>query len=346
MSKPHTATAPPAPAISILLPAHNAETTLEETLHSIQGQSWEDWELVAVDDGSSDRTGSLLADYAANDGRIRLLQPGRQGLVGALNCGLASARGALVARIDADDLMHPERLARQQQFMLQNPALTLAGCQVRIFPEEQLEAGFREYERWQNRCLSTEEIATELYVESPIAHPTFLFRRQPVVDLGGYRSGPFPEDYELLLRLHHSGHAMAKLAEVLVAWRDSPGRATRTDPRYTREAFSALRAAYLACDPRLHQQRPLAICGAGRRTRRRVDYLMEYGFRPCAYIDIDPRKIGNRIAGVPVVAPEWLDRSERPFVLGYVTNHGAREVIADQLTQFGYLRGRDYLMVG
>lgn len=335
------------PHISVLLPFYNAETTLAETLDSIQGQTFRDFELIAVDDGSTDGSAQLVAARAADDARIRLLQPGRRGVVGAMNAALATARAPLAARMDADDLMAPERLAAQYLLMWERPELAAVGTQVRLFPEHLIQDGFSEYIRWQNGCVSSEEIADAIYVELPIAHPSLLFRREAVIALGGYRDGPFPEDYELLLRLHHAGHAMAKVARVLLHWRDSPGRLTRTDPRYSRDAFDRLRADYLARDPRLHGGRALAFCGAGRRTRKRARLLLEKGFRPLAWIDIDPRKIGNRVQGAPVHPPEWLaGRGEKPFVLSYVTNHGARETIAAQLEAMGYRRGRDYLMVG
>jgi hypothetical protein len=163
---------------------------------------------------------------------------------------------------------------------------------------------------------------------------------------GGYRDGDFPEDYELLLRLHQRGHRMAKLPEVLLSWRDSGERLTRTDSRYAREAFDRIRAHYLAADPRLRQARELACWGAGRNTRKRVAHLLAHGFQPSAWIDIDPRKIGNLLEGVPVVPPTWLERKEKPFVLSYVANHGARELIAEALHTMGYQAGEDYLMVG
>lgn len=333
------------PAISVLLPFHDAASTLTAALDSCLAQSFTDIEVLVVDDGSRDESADIVRSFAARDERVHLFQPGRLGLVGALNHGLALAHAPLVARMDADDVMYPERLQRQYDFMNAHPSIGLCGCCVRVVPEERVEAGFREYIRWQNACVTPAQIAEEIYWESPIAHPTFLFRRDVVVRAGGYRHGDFPEDYELLLRLHSAGVTMAKLPEVLLDWADSPGRATRTDPRYAREAFDRLRAAHLAQDTRLHA-RPLVIWGAGRRTRRRVNLLLDRGFQPAAWIDIDPKKIGNVIRGATVHAPAWLERGTRPFVLAYVTAHGARERIADQLQAFGYQRGLDYLMVG
>jgi glycosyltransferase involved in cell wall biosynthesis len=334
------------PLVSVLLPFYNAAATLDETLCSIRLQTLTDFELIAVDDGSTDASAEIVQAHARDDARIRLLQPGRQGVVGAMNSALAASCAPVAARMDADDLMAPERLELQYRMLCEHPQLAAVGSQVQLFPEDLVQGGFHEYIRWQNACLSAHDIADEIYVELPIANPSLMFRRDIVLALGGYRDGPFPEDYDMLLRLHHAGHAMAKVAQVLLHWRESAGRLTRTDARYSREAFARLRSEYLARDPRLHSGRPLVICGAGRRTRQRAQLLLDHGFCPVAWIDIDPRKIGNSVHGVPVHAPQWLDQADKPFVLSYVTNHGARDVIAAQLQAMGYRRGRDYLMVG
>jgi glycosyltransferase involved in cell wall biosynthesis len=336
---------PSTPSISILLPFYNAERRLAAALDSCLAQSFADFELLAVDDGSNDGSSAVAEAYAAKDPRVRVLRPGRLGLVGALNHGLKLARAPLVARMDADDLMYSDRLARQYDFLASHPHIGLCGTQVRLIPEDQIEAGFREYMRWQNACISPAQIADEIYWESPIAHPSFMFRRHTVLGLGGYRYGEFPEDYELLLRLHRAGVALAKVPEVLIEWRDSPGRATRTDPRYARDAFDRLRAEHLATDARL-KGRPLVIWGAGRPTRRRVNLLLDRGHQVTAWVDIDPKKIGNVIRGARVYPPVWLERNDKPFVLAYVTAHGARDLIAQQLQTYGYRAGNDYLMVG
>lgn len=328
------------------MPFYNAAATLGETLDTIQAQTLTDFSLIAVDDGSTDDSAAIIKERMQADSRIQLLQPGRQGVVGAMNSALAHCNNPIVARMDADDLMEPQRLELQSRYLLQHPDIDLVGCRVRLFPEELILDGFHEYIRWQNGCLSAQEIADNIYVELPIAHPSVMFRRQAIIDAGGYRDGDFPEDYELLLRLHQRGHRMAKLPETLLHWRDSGERLTRTDGRYRREAFDGIRAQYLSRDQRLHQGRPLAFWGAGRNTRKRVTQLLEQGFKPSVWIDIDPNKIGNIIEGAPVVAPGWLVREEKPFVLSYVNNHGARELIATDLQTMGYRPGEDYLMVG
>ena len=334
--------------VSILLPFRDAQATLDECLDSIDAQTFPDYELLAIDDGSRDASAGRVARRAARDARIRLVRQPPLGLVAALNRGLQAARAPLIARMDADDRMHPERLAAQVAALHADPRLGLIASRVRAFPDDAVRAGLREYLRWQNACCAPADIADEIYVESPFAHPSVMYRRAPVLAAGGYRAGDFPEDYDLWLRLQRRGVKMAKLPRVLLDWRESPGRLSRTDPRCAREAFDRLRAEHLAADPRL-RGRPLAYWGAGRKTRRRSKLLIERGFAPAAWIDIDPRKLGNRLRGVPVVPPDWLAREPqgpRPFVLSYVANHGAREDIARRLAQMGYRRGEDYLMVG
>lgn len=305
-----------------------------------------DWELVAIDDGSTDGSAAVVKTAAARDPRIRLLTPGRVGLVTALNLGLEESRAELVARMDADDLMAPVRLAMQVEHLSEHTAIDLVSCQVRLFPENEIRAGYSEYVRWQNACLTAEDVSAEIYVESPFAHPSVVFRRQRVLDAGGYREGMFPEDYELWLRLHAAGRLMEKLPRVLLDWRESPERLSRTDSRYGRDAFDRLRADYLARDPRMKTGREVVFWGAGRRTRQRARHLVAHGVAPSAYIDIDPRKIGKRLGDIDVRPPEWLERLDKPLVLAWVTSHGARDLIAARLGGMGYVRGRDWLGVG
>lgn len=335
------------PAISVVLPFRDAAATLPACLASLARQTWGDYELLAVDDGSADEGPALVAGAARADPRVRPLSPGRAGLVAALNLGLAEARAPLVARMDADDLMHPRRLELQHAFLEARPELALAACRVALFPKHLVRAGYAEYVRWQNRVLTPAEVSAQIYVESPFAHPSVMFQREAVAALGGYADGPFPEDYELWLRMHEAGLPMAKLPRVLLAWRESPGRASRADPRYARGAFDGLRAAFLARDPRLRRGRELVYWGAGRATRQRARLLIERGFPPAAWVDVDPRKVGQTVWGAAVRPRHWLaGLRPRPFVLVYVTNHGAFDLISGWLGEMGYAPGEDYLFVG
>lgn len=332
--------------VSIVLPFRNSAETLAECLESIREQTLQDYELIAIDDGSSDPSTEIVKRFLESDSRIRLLQPGAIGLVAALNLGVAEARAEYIARMDADDVMCKTRLEEQADFLRLHSDVALVSCRIRIFPEEHLRSGYREYERWQNNCVTPEDIADNRYVESPHAHPSVMLRRTVFEQITGYRLGDFPEDYDLWLRVAEQGLKMAKIPRVLLLWRDRPDRFSRNDSRYERVAFDRLRALYLSRDPRVRSAKEIVLWGAGRDTRRRAQLLLDHGIVHSGWIDIDPRKIGNIVGGRRVFGVSWLKREPRPFVLIYVTNHGARDEIEQSLNSIGYRRGYHYLAVG
>ena len=330
--------------VSVLLPFFNAEKTIQECIASILCQTFEDFEIVAIDDYSTDASAYLLNQF--RDGRLRVIKNSNtKGLVSALNFGLDQCRSDFIARMDADDIMHPQRLLKQFQCLGSRPGLALVASQVKKFPESNIKAGYQEYIRWQNACLDADDIKNQIYIESPFAHPSVMFRKSVVIDIGAYRDGNFPEDYDLWLRMCHGGYEMVKIPEILLEWRESETRLSRVAPQYRRQAFDQLRANYLAQDERI-KDRQLAYWGAGRKTRQRAKHLIEKGFAPSVWIDVDPRKIGNLINEVRVQEPAWLDREDKPFVLNYVSNHGARDFTHDYLESIGYKSGIDYLDVG
>jgi len=335
------------PLVSVLLPFHNAAQTLGECIDSILAQTLADIEIIAVNDFSNDESLELLQQYGAD--RIRVIENDCRGLVSALNTGLAYCRAPMVARMDADDIMYSNRLEEQYEYLRKHHDLVLVATQARKFPEATVRNGYREYMRWQNSVLSSDDIYNQIYIESPFAHPSVMFRRDSVIAAGAYREGAFPEDYELWLRLLHMGHRMEKLSQVLLDWRESDTRLSRVSDNYSRNAFDRIRAEYLSQDRRIHNK-PIAFWGAGRKTRQRARHLLEKGFEAKVWIDIDPKKIGNRIHGIEVVEPAWLQQAMRygnkPFVLNYVTNHGARDIARNYLERIGYILGQDYLEVG
>ncbi len=325
------------------MPVFNAQDTLSECLDSIVRQSLQDFEIIAVDDFSTDKSVSVMQAY--DDPRIRIIPGKRKGIVAALNTGLAHCRSEYVARMDADDVMHVERLQKQYDVLSSDAGITLCATQAKKFPEEIIRAGYLEYMRWQNACLTTQDIKNQIYIESPFAHPSVMFRKDHIIEAGAYKDGEFPEDYELWLRLFHGGHKMMKLDEVLVDWRESEGRLSRISSRYSDVAFEKLRACYLAKDVRL-QGREIVFWGAGRKTRQRARHLIDNGIKPAAWIDIDSNKIGNEYCGAKTFSPDWLLAHEgKSFVLNYVRNHGAREYCRAYLDAAGYVMGEDYLDV-
>lgn len=333
--------------ISVILPVYNAAARLPAALDSLFAQTLADFEIVAVNDGCDDggATRDILADAARRDARLRVVDAPHGGIARALNAGLNVARGEMIARMDADDTCHPRRLERQAAYLAQHPEVGLVSCRVAFGGDAAGARGYLAHVQWANDVLTPEAIRLGAFRESPLPHPSVMFRAGLVERLGGYAEGDFPEDYELWLRWLEAGVVMAKLPETLLTWHDSPGRLSRTDPRYDPAAFHRTKAGYLARYlSRINPHHPdVIVAGAGRITRGRASHLLEHGVRITAWLDIDPRKVNKIVAGRPVLPLENVPPPDTCFVVPYVASRGATEYLSAFLEARGFVLGRSYL---
>lgn len=333
------------PVLSVLMPCYNAAGTIEEALSSLADQTLTDYELIAVDDGSNDQTPDILQAWANRDPRIQILPQAHSGIIKALNYGLARCRAPYVARMDTDDRSLPERLALQVSYLDDNPQVAVVGCLVAGFPASQVRRGFQIYLEWLNALVSNQAICREIFIESPFPHPSVAFRRNRVIQEGGYQEHDWPEDYDLWLRLYLSGAQFAKIPRVLLEWREHPQRLTRTDSRYSLENFLRAKAYYLARGPLMGRD-AVVIWGAGMVGRRLSKHLLRQGSPLVAFIDIDPRKIGRSRRDRPILAPQDLpglwQHYTKPVLLAAVGARGARVLIRSRLEEMGLIEGRDW----
>jgi glycosyltransferase involved in cell wall biosynthesis len=336
------------PVVSVLLPCYNAARTLKETLESLSRQTLEDFEVIAVDDGSTDATSSILQEWADVDERIHLIGQAHSGIVTALNAGMQACQSPLIARMDADDLAHPKRLALQLAFLEQHPEIAVVGCRVRGYPPEDVRQGFSIYLDWQNSLLTNEDIRREMFIESPLAHPSVIVRKEWLFKVGGYQEHGWPEDYDLWLRLYLAGAGFAKLPDILLDWREHITRLTRQDSRYSLENFLRAKAYYLVRGPLLEREAVL-LWGAGMVGRRLSKHLLRQGAPLTAFVDVDPAKIGRTRRGLPILSPEdlpeWWERSLNPVVLAAVGARGARQLIRQRLESYGLREAQDWWSV-
>ncbi len=331
--------------VSVLMPCYNAASTLDEAIESILAQSMTDFELVVVDDGSTDRTYEILQEWALRDFRIKAVRQPHSGIVQALNFGLEYCQAPYIARMDADDSSLPQRLEMQADFLDENPAIDLVSSQVCGFPLGQVREGFRIYLEWLNSLCTDADIRREIFVESPLPHPSVMFRKQRVIEIGGYQDFSWAEDYDLWLRLYLAGAQFAKLPQVLLKWREHPARLTRMDSRYSLENFLRAKAYYLVRGP-LAECDAVIIWGAGMMGRRLGRQLLRQNALVKAFVDIDPRKIGRTRLGKEVIAPIGLEncwkKYYRPVILACVGARGARQLIRQELNRMGYQEGQDW----
>jgi cellulose synthase/poly-beta-1,6-N-acetylglucosamine synthase-like glycosyltransferase len=328
------------PVVSIVLPAFNAGETLARALLSVRAQTLADWELLVVDDGSTDDTAEVVERTAARDSRVVLVRRPHGGIVAALNEGSAAARGRFIARMDADDEMLPGRLAGQVALLEARPDIGVASCLVEFAGDPMTAQGYALHVEWMNALREPEEIARNRFIESPVAHPSVMFRRKLLARHGGYADDTGPEDYELWLRWMDAGVRFAKVPEVLLRWHDPPARLSRTDARYAVEAFYAVKCRHLARV--VPADRPVWLWGAGRITRQRFAGLAPAGVKLAGFIDVDPKKLGRRLPAGPVIAPDGIPRNA--FVIVGVGTRGARELIRTALQAHGRREDVDFVL--
>lgn len=332
------------PRVSVLMPVRDAARTVRAAAVSILRQTWRDLALVCVDDGSSDATPAVLARIAERDRRVVVVRGPGEGIAPALNRGLAVCDGEVVARMDADDVAHPTRLALQLEALQGDPSLVAAGARVRLFPRRELREGMRRYAAWLNGLTTPDLVRRDLLVESPLVHPAAAIRRDALEAAGGWRDGSFPEDYDLWLRLAEAGGRLTNVPRVLLAWRDSVARLTRTDPRYALARHVALKSAFLARSP-LAGRSQVALWGAGETGKAFADALAREGISVALFVEVDRRKIGRTVRGAPVVGYEDVGRTRGLPLLVAVGAPGARDLIRAELARAGFRELEDYRCV-
>jgi glycosyltransferase involved in cell wall biosynthesis len=203
------------PAVSVLMPIYNAQLTLGEAVDSILAQTFSDFELIVVDDGSTDRSLEMLHQYARLDTRIRIISRPNTGIAGALNEAINVARGEFIARMDADDISLPTRFEKQVGYLRAHPEIVLLGSRVMLVEP----FGTPMYET--RHDLDHDQIDRDLLrgVGWAVVHPVAMMRAQALRATGGYRADRVPiEDLDLFLRLTEIGRA-ANLPDVLLHYR-------------------------------------------------------------------------------------------------------------------------------
>lgn len=323
--------------VAWLIPVRNGNRWLGEAVASALGDSLPGDEVVVVDDGSEEDPARVLPQ----DARVRLLRQPPLGIVAALEHGRRACAAPLLARLDCDDLVLPGRLAAQRAIFGAQPEVAAVGGMARSITDHgAVPEGMRRYVAWVN---GLDDPHRELLVESPMFHPATTLRASAVEAVGGYRHGDFPEDYDLFLRLATAGHRLLNARQEVLAWRDRPGRLTRTDPRYARPAFLPLKKTWLLAGP-LAGRRRVVVWGANKTGRPWIRWLLEAGHEVPFVVDIAPFVSRQ---GCPVVLPAAIAAARFDLLLVAVGRRGARDEIRARIAELRpeLIEGRDWFAV-
>jgi len=344
------------PEISIILPVKNQQDFIEKAIDSVYSQTFDDFELIVIDDGSSDGTCYIL-DKLKNKYGFKLISfPKNMGIVKALNEGLAVATGKFIARMDGDDIMLPQRLEKQIEFAKQNLDIDLIGTKVEIFKEAKkqhiyrgcklksldmdlssalkqieeetkLSEGVKIYQKWNNSLLTHEDMLKNLYIDCPIVHPTFFAKKEFFEKLNGYAETEYAEDYDLVFRAVYSGFKLGKVNEILLKWRDHQNRETRTNKNLKKDKLF-FQKAYFFKNFDKRSKNGVYVIGVGKFGKKIIGALKHYGVEVKGVLDFSGKRTNGEVRGIPVISPEKID-SESYLILAYSLHQNPTEELKE-----------------
>ena len=312
--------------ISILLPVFNAEAFLTDCIQSILNQSYTEWELIAINDHSTDHSLSILSAFAQKDTRIKFYTNPSKGIISALRLAFKESQGQFISRMDADDLMAPDKLLLMQQALSEKGLGYVCTALVKYFSAKPLGNGYQKYQDWLNQLSLHQTNFSEIYKECVIPSPCWMIHRQDLIDCGAFVPNDYPEDYDLCFRFYEQKMKLLSVPKVLHFWRDYPTRTSRTDERYAKPQFLEIKIRYfLRID--YDSSRPLFLWGAGRKGKFLAKILQAQQI-PFYWISNNKQKTGKHIYNVLLQSFDFLQNIENPqIIIAIAGATGQKEVL-------------------
>lgn len=330
----------PRPMISILMPFRNTSSFLRECLESILAQSEDNWELLAVNDHSTDKSEAILEEFSTKDHRIKLYSNEGMGIIPALRTAYAKANGEFITRMDSDDIMLPGKL----EVLLSNLKAAgpghLAAGMVKYFSSRGISNGYARYEKWINGLTKKGVNFQEIYKECVIPSPCWMVFREDLDKSRAFIPNRYPEDYDLTFRFYKNGLKCIPCDKILHKWRDYDTRTSRTSEHYAQQYFLDLKLHYFL---KLNHEpnRDLAIWGAGNKGKTIAKVLKSEEITFYWLCD-NPNKIGKKIYGVEMLHFEELKHLHNPQSIITVANASAQIMIRDYLKKLEQKTMIDY----
>ena len=325
--------------VSILMPVYNEADYLEECLESILKQDLITWELIVVDDFSTDSSWEILQYYAHKDHRIRPLKNTSKGIIPALKKAFKNCVGTYVTRMDADDIMSPDKLSSMVEVLTINVEHTIAVGLVSYFSNDGISDGYRKYERWLNELIRGSNNFIDIYKECVIPSPCWMTSKYNLQRCGGFDSNRYPEDYDLAFRFYMHQCTVRGIPKVLHKWRDYPTRSSRVDPHYSDNRFLDLKLYYFLRKD--WNKKPLVIWGAGKKGKYIARNLLDQKVN-FTWICNNPSKIGRDIYGVVLEDSEAYIKSPNSQFIIAIASKNTSSIIQENLDVHAYIRNLDY----
>ena len=322
------------------MPVKNAGLYLEDCIISIQGQTEQNWELIAVNDCSTDNSEDILNWFSAVDERIQYIKNKGSGIIDALKCGYALSHGNLIHRMDADDLMVPEKLALLKDKLQQQGKGTIATGKVEYFAAEGVNEGYLNYQNWLNNLCETNSHWKEFFKECVIASPNWLMYRSDFEKCGAFNSEIYPEDYDLVFRMYKAGLKVAGLDAITHLWRDHKERSSRNDEKYAACTFFEIKLRYFL-SLKYNSNRPLLVWGAGKKGKDLAKKLQALEI-PFTWVSNNPKKYGKEIYDQLMESFESIATKDSPQIIITVALKNAKSEIIEFLEKLNLEEGQNF----
>jgi glycosyltransferase involved in cell wall biosynthesis len=315
------------PLISILMPVKNTGQYLRACLDSVISQTETNWELIVVDDHSTDNSYKLMREYAKSNNKILIFRNKGNGIINALKTAFEKSNGALITRMDSDDSMAPEKLVELKNVLLKNGVGTVATGLVEYFAENGLGEGYQNYQNWLNSLTENETNFNDRYKECAIASPCWMVYKSDLKACNSFNETTYPEDYDLFFRFYANGLQVKSSKKVLHHWRDYPERTSRNHEHYQDNRFLDLKLNYfLQLD---HQpSNPLVLWGAGKKGKQIAKKLTEKGIN-FHWVCDNENKIGKDIYGKKMKHFKTVEALNAPQIIVAVANADDQKFIID-----------------
>jgi len=257
------------------MPCKNAGPYLEECITSVQNQNWTNWELIVIDDASTDNSQEILKSFAAIDARISVHNNDGVGIVPALEKGFGLSNGEWIHRMDADDVMPENKLETLYHLVNGRIDVVVTG-QVKYFADCEISEGYQGYEKWLNELTSHKEMSVNRYRECVVASPNWLVHRSCFEDnikIGELR---YPEDFDMTLKWFKYGYQIVKSPQVTHLWREHPKRTSRASENYQQAAFFKMKVKHWL-DDIFQTNTKVNVIGNNQKSKLTAKYLKENG---------------------------------------------------------------------
>ena len=326
--------------VSILIPFKNTKEFLPQCLDSILSQTHENWEVLAVNDWSTDESRAIVESYTIKDQRIKLFDNDGVGIIEALRTAFEKSKGQFITRMDSDDLMTENKLKVMAAALVKYGKGHLAVGQVKYFSSRGISNGYQRYETWLNGLTARGTNYSEIYKECVIPSPCWMAYRQDLNACEAFKPNRYPEDYDLTFRFYEKGIKCIPCDTIIHHWRDYDTRTSRTSEHYAQNYFLEIKLHYflkLDYDP----SRPLTVWGAGNKGKEIAKGLQKRNI-DFHWLCDNPKKIGKEIYQKPMLHYSKLKLLVRPQSIITVANEDAQSMIRDFFETMAHEPMRDY----